>query len=164
VKILVADVEGVDPTLFFYNGLWWLFFTGKQYSTTHLFIYYSDQLAGDYQPHAGNPVKIDVRSARPAGTPFIHNGTLYRPAQDCSVTYGGRVAVNKVLKLSSSEFDELPVGFVTPVAGSKYNNGLHTVSGVGEYSLIDGKHYRFNRHFFMRQLRSKLKIKGSGNV
>ena len=163
-KILVADVEAVDPTLFFYNGLWWLFFTVKQYSTTHLFIYYSDQLAGDYQPHAGNPVKIDVRSARPAGTPFIHNGRLYRPAQDCSVTYGGRVEVNEVLKLSSSEFDELPVGFVMPVAGSKYNKGLHTVSGVGGHTLIDGKYYRFNRHFFVRQLQSKLKIKGPGNV
>ena len=63
---------------------------------TDLHIWWSDDLFGQWRPHAANPVKIDARSARPAGTPFVHAGTLYRPAQDCSHTYGGAVAICRV--------------------------------------------------------------------
>ena len=40
-------------------------------------------------------VKTDVRSARPAGTPFVYQGELYRPAQDCSRTYGGSIVIHR---------------------------------------------------------------------
>jgi len=153
-KILLAGVEAVDPTLFFHDGLWWLFFTSRKYSNSHLFIYHSSALAGEYMPHAANPVKTDVRSARPAGSPFVHNGQLYRPSQDCSVTYGGQVVVNRVLKLTVDEFAEERVNAVAPVAGSRYGRGLHTLSPVGEFTLIDGKRYMFNPRSMMHQIMS----------
>src|SRR5213596_456309 len=55
---------------------------------------------GPWRPHPGNPVKVDVRSSRPAGGPFLFGGNLYRPAQDCSRTYGGGITINRVTHLS----------------------------------------------------------------
>jgi len=163
-KIVLDNVEAVDPTLFFHDGFWWLFYTTKKHSTTHLYIWYATEMTGEYQPHCCNPVKIDVRSSRPAGTPFIHDGDLYRPAQDCSLTYGGRVIINKIIKLTVDEFAEQPAGTVEPLPETVYNRGLHTISGIGDYTLIDGKRYLFNRRFLMNQLRKKLAKKQSNNV
>ncbi len=163
-KMLLDKVEAVDPTLFLYEGTWWLFFTIKKYSTTHLYVYYSKDLKGTYEPHRRNPVKIDICSARPAGTPFISGGILYRPAQDCSVTYGGRVVINQVLTLTKDEFKEKVVRIIDSVPGSPFDDGLHTISSVGNYTLIDGKRYRINRFFFMSQLREKLNKEHPANV
>lgn len=163
-RILVEHVNAVDPTLFKYGNYWWLFFTTRPYSATHLYIYYSDQLLGDYRPHLLNPVKMDIRSSRPAGTPFVYEGVLYRPAQDCSKTYGGRVSINKVLKLTPEEFEETVIGVVEAIKGSPFPKGLHTLSKAGEYTLIDGKCYRFNYYHFLNQLRRKLARPRKKNV
>jgi hypothetical protein len=154
-KTLVDGVEAVDPSLVFHDGLWWLFFTEKRFSNTHLHLWYAPGITGEYRPHPGNPVKMDIRSARPAGTPFLHGGILYRPAQDCSVTYGGRVVINRVTHLSAERFTEEVAGTVGPVSGSRYDRGLHTISGVGDVTLIDGKRFRFNWRFFLGQLKKK---------
>ena len=163
-RVLLSRVEAVDPTLFFHDGFWWLTFTLRKYSNTHLFIYYASEMTGEYKPHKCNPVKIDIRSSRPAGTPFVHNRILYRPAQDCSTTYGGKVVINQVLQLTPDEFAEQPVSFIDPVRGSLFDKGLHTLSRVGNDTLIDGKRYRINRFLFMSQIRRKLGKKEIGNV
>ena len=163
-RTLLDNVQAVDPTLFFYRGIWWLFYTEMKYSNTHLHLYYSTGLTGDFKPHRLNPVKTDIRSARPAGTPFIHDDVLYCPAQDCSETYGGRVAINKVLRLTPDDFAEETVNFIEPAADGKYNQGLRTISSVGSYTLIDGKRYQWSFQFLKHQLQDKRKRKGPGNV
>jgi hypothetical protein len=163
-RTILDNIQAVDPTLLFYDGIWWLFFTSRQYSNTHLYLYFSQELSGEFKPHRLNPVKTDIRSARPAGTPFIHDNILYRPAQDCSVTYGGRIAINRVNQLTTEVFAEETVKYIEPAIGSAYNKGLHTISGVGNYTLIDGKKYSFNTRFFIHQLRAKLNRKDSANV
>jgi hypothetical protein len=90
-------------------------------------------------------VKTDVRSSRPAGTPFVHEGSLYRPAQDCSRTYGGRIALNRIVTLTSEDFLEEPVALIEPVRSSRYPDGVHTVSAFGEHTLVDGKRRRMRR-------------------
>ena len=67
---------------------------------------HAQELEGPWRPHASNPVKIDVCSARSAGTPFLVDCALFRPAQDCSRSYGGRITINRVQKLSPTEFLE----------------------------------------------------------
>ncbi|MEI7980405.1 MAG: hypothetical protein WCI71_02045, partial [Bacteroidota bacterium] len=150
--------------LFFFENRWWIFFTLRKHSNAHLYIYFSDSIKGEYMPHQRNPVKIDVRSSRPGGTPFTHEGILYRPAQDCSITYGGRIVINKVNRLSPFEFEEVPVTMVNPLKNSPFPKGLHTISQVGDFTLIDGKRYRLNHYFFKNQLRSKLRKRDPGNV
>jgi hypothetical protein len=86
-------------------------------------------------------VKCDLRSARPAGPLFIMDGALYRPAQDCSVTYGGAVVINRVERLTPEEFVERPVRRLAPATQGPYPHGLHTLSGAGNVTLVDGKRH-----------------------
>jgi hypothetical protein len=135
---LVDAFDGVDPTLFQHEGRWWLLCSSRHQGSLHnLFIWYADTLLGPWRPHDGNPVKNDVRSSRPAGTPFAHEGHLYRPTQDCSRTYGGRVLLNRINKLTPEEFAEELVREICPIA--PYSDGVHTLSSCGEMTLIDGK-------------------------
>jgi hypothetical protein len=158
---LVENFEGVDPTLIRFGNRWWLFMTRRDQSNSTLYLYYADKLTGPYLPHRQNPVKIDVRSARPAGTPFVSDGVLYRPAQDCSRTYGGRIAVNRVTQLDPDRFSEVVLRYIEPVSGSPYSKGLHTISGAGPFTLVDGKRYRFDRHQFIHRL---FKQENRGNI
>ncbi len=135
---LVDEFDGVDPTLFRHEGRWWLLCANRHQGSLHnLFIWYADDLLGPWRPHDGNPVKTDVRSSRSAGTPFAHEGHLYRPTQDCSRTYGARVVLNRVNKLTPEEFVEEAVREISPIA--PYSDGVHTLSSCGEMTLIDGK-------------------------
>jgi hypothetical protein len=142
VATLVPNIAGLDPTVFSHAGLWWLTCTDYGYNqNVHLFIYYARALKGPWLPHKNNPVKSDVRSSRPAGTPFLFDDCLFRPAQDCSCTYGGQVVINRVLKLSPDEFREEPAAAVAPASDTLYREGLHTLSAVGDITLVDSKRY-----------------------
>ena len=135
---LLEGFDAVDATLASHDGRWWLFCTDLQEPRHHrLHVFYSDDLAGPYLPHAANPVKIDPRSAGCAGTPFDVNGTLYRPSQDCSRTYGGRIVINKVVELAPDTFREEVAAIVEPQV--PYAQGVHTMSAVGDVTLVDGK-------------------------
>lgn len=137
---LVDDVAAVDPTVFEHDGRWWLFFTDKDVdSNAVLHVWHAPDLLGPWSAHVSNPVKTDVRSARPAGTPFVHGGRLYRPAQDCSTTYGGGIALNEVMELTETRFRERVVHVVRPAAAWRYPAGCHTLSAIGAQTLIDGK-------------------------
>jgi hypothetical protein len=137
---LVEDVQAVDPTIFRHDGRWWLFATLRDRGEdSHLFAWHAQELLGPWLTHERNPVKVDVGSARPAGPPFVHGGRLYRPAQDCSGAYGRRVVFNRVDCLSPSSFREVVVGTASPDRSGPFPAGLHTVSGAGDLTLIDGK-------------------------
>lgn len=144
VADLLNDVRAIDTTIFQLNGSWWLTFTDRDGGgDANLYVWYTSALWGPWRPHALNPVKTDIRSARPAGTPFEHAGHFYRPAQDCSRTGGGRITINRVDRLTPTEFHEEPVAVVEPYSDSPYKEGMHTISAVGDYTLIDGKQFRF---------------------
>jgi hypothetical protein len=180
---LIEDMDAVDPTLFHYGGLWWLMFTRKQLSDTCLYAWYSTEPFSGFRPHHNNPVKTDVRSSRPAGTPFIFNGEMYRPAQDCSATYGGGVVINRIIRLNPDEFEEEATGIIRPAGGKnrrpqrdgssngydgytrcltvvdmgkRYRKGLHTVNFSGDYIIFDGKCYVCDWHAFRRRMRQKI--------
>jgi len=141
---MLTGVAALDGTVFRHEGRWWLAHTDRdagQY--VHLFLWYASTLEGSWEPHPLNPVKSDVRSSRPAGTPFLHEGSLYRPAQDCSRIYGGRIVINRVSRLTPTEFAEEPAAVVEPFAKSPFPDGIHTISRVGDVTLIDSKRYRF---------------------
>jgi len=156
VAVLLEQTKLIDPTLFEHDGRWWMFGTGvEDGGMLALQIWYADHLFGPWRPHCGNPVKIDVRSARPAGTPFFHEGHWYRPAQDCSRTYGGRVVINRIDSLNLMEFQEQVVATVDPMAGQRYRDGIHTLSAIGKNTLIDGKQVSYSlAGFWRRCLRS----------
>jgi hypothetical protein len=106
-----------------------------------LFIFHAAALRGPWLPHAANPVKCDLRSARPAGPLFLMGEDLCRPAQDCSVTYGGAVVVNRIERLTPTEFVERPFARLTPATRGPFPDGLHTLSAAGNLTLVDGKRH-----------------------
>jgi len=140
IATLIKGFGGIDSTAFQYNGKWWLLTTDiNDRPTFHrLMIWYADDLLGPWKAHSANPVKTDVRSARSAGTPFFYNGSLYRPAQDCSGNYGGRIIINKIVKLTSTEFKEEEITAIEPDQNSPYPDGIHTISGAGNITIVDG--------------------------
>jgi hypothetical protein len=140
VATLIGGVPALDATVFKHGDRWWLA-CAMQGPTerSHLHLYHAPDLLGPWTPHLGNPVKVDIGSGRPGGTPFVHAGVLYRPAQDASGTYGGRVVINRVTRLTPVEFDEEPAAVVGPLLDSPYPDGLHTLSAAGGITLVDAK-------------------------
>jgi hypothetical protein len=151
---LVGDFAGRDGTLFAYEDAWWLSCTGGNGEISReLYLWYSSSPLGPWKPHAANPVKRDLGSSRPAGTPFVHQGQLFRPAQDCSKTYGGRIVINRVNKLSPSEFVEEKASVVEPFSNGPYREGVHTISAAGNATLVDGKRHMFRSKMFKSNLK-----------
>jgi hypothetical protein len=151
---LVEGFPGVDTTAFQHEGRWWLATCSLNDGPYHnLFLFHSDSLMGPWQPHVGNPVKCDVRSARPAGTPFLKDQLLYRPAQDCSERYGGGIAINRVETLTPTAFRETVVARLAADPGGPFPHGTHTLSAAGRYVFIDGR-----KDFFdpFKQLRKQV--------
>ncbi len=159
VTTLVDGVAVVDPTPLFHDGHWWLFGTIKDDEPdTKLHVWSASTLRGPFTAHPLNPVKIDVTSSRPAGTPFLVDGVLYRPAQDCSSSYGGAVALNRVVALGAGGLVEEPAGRVE-VPGGRYSTGTHTLSTGGGMWVVDGRRYARSRYRFAREVKARLRVK-----
>jgi hypothetical protein len=154
---LIRDFAAVDPTPFEYANRWWMFCT--KYGSdveSKLYLWHAPRLEGPWEEHVANPVKTDVRSSRPAGRPFLHAGSLYRPAQDSSRSYGGAISINKILSLTEAEFAEIPVSHIPPIRRSSYRNGIHTLVSCGSISVIDGKRYVLTPGIALGRLKKKL--------
>jgi hypothetical protein len=137
---LIQGLAAVDSTIFEHEGRWWLMCSDADLGPdSTLLVWHSRSLFGPWEPHAANPVKVDASSARPAGTPFVHEGSLYRPGQDCSKTYGGRVVIHKVTQLTPDEYAEEPASTIVPLTQGPFREGLHTISSAGDVTLVDGK-------------------------
>jgi len=163
VTTLVSGLAALDPTVLQHDGRWWLFCTDHADGpNTKLHVWHADELEGPWQPHALNPVKTDVRSARPAGTPFTHDAGLYRPAQDGSSSYGGGVAINRIDELTPTTFRETVVATVRPPATGRYRDGIHTLSAVGDRTVADGRRDTFVLAAFRRELGSRIRKLGRG--
>ncbi|MBL4708461.1 MAG: hypothetical protein JKY48_08500 [Flavobacteriales bacterium] len=160
-EVGILQGSWIDPTLFQHEGRWWLFCTPKASPKEKLSIFYSDKVEGPYKPHEQNPVLTDIRSARPGGTPFVKDGALFRPTQNCSKTYGGSIIIKRIEQLTPSLFKESLAKEILPASNSKYNKGLHTLSAFGNKILVDGKRYSFDIYNFKAQLSAKLNRKSS---
>ena len=140
-RVLMQDVRCVDATFHRAADRWWMFANaaaaGSRMFDDELHLFHSERLAGDWQPHARNPVKSDARCARPAGQLYWRNGTLYRPAQICAPLYGSGLSLNRVLRLTPHDYAERQVERILPAAHDGLL-GLHTVNRAGDLTVVDG--------------------------
>lgn len=154
---LLPGVAALDSTIVRHDGRYWLFCTlrdGPLLNTAlHLFV--ADHLTGPYRPHRHNPVKLDIRSARPAGTIFAIDGVLYRPGQDCGEEYGAALVIHRIDELSEGAFRETPVAVLRPSA--PYGAGLHTLSFGGGWAAIDAKRHAFSPRLLGSRVASALR-------
>lgn len=142
-ECVLLQLDAVDPSIIHYGGRWWLFYGVRSSNAGDLFVSHADSPYGPWLPHAKQPVRRDPATSRPGGTPFVHMGRLYRPAQDCSQVYGRRIVINEVLALTPADFEERVVAVVEPDKNGPYPDGLHTLSAFGDMTLVDGKREQF---------------------
>lgn len=137
---LVDGVEAADATIVEHGGQLWMFAVVREgiggYSDT-LAIWRARDLFGPWQPHSGNPVLVDDRTARPAGNFVNRNGALYRPVQDCRRAYGGALGFMKVTRLDDEGFSQESEGAIS--GGPAWpGKRLHTLNYNGRLEAIDG--------------------------
>lgn len=137
------DTPAIDPTIFRHEGLWWMAYApaGRQEEKQgRLHLAWAERLAGPWTPHPGNPVRIDRTSSRPGGTPFLLDGVLTLPVQDCRRTYGGAVRLLRIHALTPDRFAaEAGPPITAPAAAAPFVDGLHTLSSCGPLTLLDVK-------------------------
>ena len=153
----IARGRFADATLFAHDRRYWVAATDLDVGGhDNLCLFHSERLVGPWQAHPHNPVKLDIRSSRSAGTPFVVDGQLFRPAQDCAVSYGAAVAINRVLTLTPDEFVERVERRLAPDAGGLMPHGLHTLAAWGERTLVDGKRMVFMPNVAWRKVTRRL--------
>jgi hypothetical protein len=139
-RVLLDGVRCVDATPYRGDDRWWLFANlasgGTRVFDDELHLFHAADLLGDWKPHPRNPVKSDVRGARPAGRLYWRGGALYRPAQVCTPRYGAGLSLNRVLRLTPRDYAERQVEVVLPSAEAGLL-GLHTVNRAGALTVVD---------------------------
>lgn len=133
----------VDATPLFHDGLWWLFYspaTDKAAKVSRLHVAFADRLTGPWRAHPGNPVRVDASGSRPGGTPLIVGDTVVLPVQDCSRTYGGGIRPLHIHNLSPTMFEAESGRLIAPPPEARgFDEGLHTLSACGPWTLFDVK-------------------------
>lgn len=139
-KIEIISNSGlIDSTIFRKDGLLWLFATiAGPTDNSELHIYYADSLRGPWLTHEANPVKVDAGTARPAGSVFFYQKSLFRPSQDCTDHYGSRIVINEIEVLNKNVFSEKAVSEIRLESDHRYDFGMHTLSSAGDFTVVDG--------------------------
>ena len=145
VTVLLPNTAAVDASLVHHEGLWWLFYGllgPQQRDRNQLHAAFAPQLHGPWTPHPANPVFSDALRSRPGGTPFVgRDGRLTLPLQDSSRTYGGALRLLAFTQLSPerAEATVLPDPYTGDLVSPQHRDGLHTLSGCGDLTLLDVK-------------------------
>jgi len=143
VMHLMEGIKVVDATLHWQDGLWWLFANTAENTSMdkhdELNIYYAkDFRTTAWNAHRLNPVVSDVRTARPGGNLFYHQGKLIRPSQNCSHHYGYGYNLNEVHTLTPTQYREYPIRTVTPTWRTDIVS-THSYNSVPGLSVIDAQ-------------------------
>ena len=138
-RVMIDNYAGIDNTPLYHNDYWWLFSTDKENGAHfNLNLFYTKDFFGGWQAHPLNPIKTDIRSARPAGTIFSEQGEIYRPAMDYSEKVEGRIIINRITKISTTEFEEEVHNIINPYRDTYFSDKIHTLGACGPYTVIDG--------------------------
>ena len=144
-KELILDNPLIDPTFVNFNGRKWLFATTKNEPddpNKKLSIFYEKD--GKFIPHKNNPVKNDIRTARPGGHFFEYKGNIYRPAQNSEHLYGEDIKIMKLVDLDEKKFHEEEVMTISSHSLEHFNLGLHTFNVENGFVVVDGFEYSIN--------------------
>lgn len=138
----------VDPSLFEYRNLWWMFWAEPNGRHDTLHLSFARELFGPWMEHPSSPVITqNPGSARPAGKVLANGGhSLIRFAQDCSASYGNSVRAFEITSLTETEYAERE-HHRSPVlkgTGSGWNAAqmhhvdAHRLSGGRWIACVDG--------------------------
>lgn len=151
----LLDQPAVDADLWQQDGHWWLFYSleGPD-KNEELHLASAPDLQAPFLPHPLNPVVRDVSAARGGGRPFLVDGRLYRPAQDCTTSYGGGLAIVEIYRLSTEDFAQRVVRRFGPRA--PYPDGLHTLNAWNGGLVLDAKRHETSWRSLGRKLARRM--------
>jgi hypothetical protein len=155
--VIAENIRMADPTVMKLGDCFWLAYTDMDIGPyNNLCLMFAHAPSGPWHAHPGNPVKLDVRSSRPGGTPFWVGNALFRPAQDCSRTYGGALVINRVKTCTPDHYEEEPIATLRPDPAGPYPDGVHTLSFGHGHAAIDGKRISYHPAILFHKLRRRL--------
>lgn len=103
----IINGKHADPTVFYYQNLWWMFTCETPYQYDSLSVFWSEKLDGDWYAHKENPVYSGIKShSRPGGRIYLSDGGIFRFFQNCYNVYGEYVGISKIEHLSTDIFRE----------------------------------------------------------
>lgn len=137
---VILDERVADSTILEKDGKYYLIAVKYPESLEKAYLYESDKIDGLYNQISDAPVQMSRSCSRPGGNWFYANKNLYRPAQDCSVNYGGGLKVMQVDALNP--FQEKEVFSIQPL-NYRYNLGVHTINFLNGVAVIDGYGYLY---------------------
>jgi hypothetical protein len=149
VTALVNGKAFVDPTLFHFDDLWWMFVGDK--SNRECYLYYSTNLTDSksWIQHPSSPIiSGDGSKARPGGrTVVFDTDKILRFTQKCDVGYGEAVRAFQVDVLNTTSYVEHEIEGGSPViakSGYGWNQyGMHTFdpwwAGDRWLAAVDGR-------------------------
>jgi hypothetical protein len=148
----LEDERIKDPTLFNYDGRWWLFAGKQEASADMLFLWSSECIQGPYEEHPESPIVMDPSCARPAGPIVEFNGELFRPGQDNRGSYGNGITICKISQLSSERYREECVAEIRV----KNAFGPHTLGIKLNSTVIDFYEEKLNPLAWLSRLKNKI--------
>jgi len=139
----LLPLPAVDASVVKHGALWWMFYAlhGPDHrAMRELHVASAPQLTGPWTPHPQNPVRTGFETSRPGGTPFMAQGCLYVPTQDCRTEYGAALTLLRIDELTPTTWAATPTLNLPPSrVQTTFNDGLHTLSACGDVTLLDVK-------------------------
>ena len=155
---VILNERVADSTILEKDGKFYLIAVKYPESLEKAYLYVSDAIDGPYKQVREAPVQMSRACSRPGGNWFYANNKFYRPAQDCSVNYGGGLKVMQVDSLNP--FQENEVFGVQPL-NYTYNLGVHTINFLNGLAVIDGYGYlypMFGRFYYSSLVRKVINL------
>lgn len=121
----------VDPSIFRYDGRWWIFAETNPKGNDILRLYYADDLMGPWIEHPESPIIArDANIARPGGRVLVFDSRIIRYTQDDDPTYGNSVRAFEITELTTTSYEEKEVSEnpIFKASGAGWNaEGMHHI-------------------------------------
>lgn len=137
--VCILNEAVADATIMMDGNSFTLIATRFPETQKDAFLYESKSLFGPFMPVTDKPFQDSLSCSRPGGNWLHVYGALYRPAQNCSLVYGGSLKVMYVDLIKGNEqvvCELIPQGF-------RNNLGLHTINFNNGLCVIDGCGYHY---------------------
>ena len=121
-----------DCSIIQHRGTYYLFANPGMGDRLEIFI--ADHLLGSWKSHPQNPLVLGLSNARNGGGPIHWNGKLYRFAQDCSASYGEKLALYEIKQLDQESYSESLINSDFLPRNHKWNQ-----IGGHHFSLVEFK-------------------------
>lgn len=138
--ICILNEAVADSTIYkLTNGHYLLIATKFPENQENAYAYESLSIKGPFCPIKSEPFQSSKCCSRPAGDFFEAFGQLYRPAQNCAVSYGSST---NILAFDAYDCRERVIFELKP-QGKVYPLGLHTINFCEGLCVIDGLGYLY---------------------